>query len=300
MPNAHEAFTKEVRMRRRRLRPGAIVRSIVTGCWLLSWFAAWPLGQTTASAQVPHLIRYQGQAVDSKEIPLEGPYTLTFRLYDAQTAGTVVWQEIQPNVPITKGQFSILLGQVSPLNADWNKTLWLSIQVGIEPELSPRQQLTAVPLAIRAEEAERLVGAGADVSIRVSNSGAPSIPNVTETALTFDTERWDTDTIHSTSSNTSRLTAKTAGKYLIFGNVRWTSNGTGIRIILIKLNGTTNIAYVRVAAIVTDAEEMQVVTHYHLAANDYVELYAYQSSGGSLDITVSGEYSPVFGMVKVP
>ena len=38
-----------------------------------------------AFAQVPHLVRYQGQAVDSHGIPLEGPYVLTFRLYDATT-----------------------------------------------------------------------------------------------------------------------------------------------------------------------------------------------------------------------
>ena len=34
--------------------------------------------------------------------------------------------------------------------------LWISIQVGTDPELSPRQQITSVPLAIRAERAEQL------------------------------------------------------------------------------------------------------------------------------------------------
>ena len=37
------------------------------------------LSSPEASAQVPKLIRYQGQAVDSAGVPLEGPYTLTFR-----------------------------------------------------------------------------------------------------------------------------------------------------------------------------------------------------------------------------
>ena len=67
------------------------------------------LWTSQASAQVPHLIRYQGQAVDSRGVPLEGPYTLTFRLYDAESAGTIVWQEQQANVPLNEGHFSVLL-----------------------------------------------------------------------------------------------------------------------------------------------------------------------------------------------
>jgi len=112
---------------------------------------------STVQAAVPHLVRYQGQAVDSQGVPLQGPYTLTFRLYDADTAGTIVWQESQANVPLNKGHFSVLLGQVTALNVDWSQSLWLSIQVGTDPELLPRQRITSVPLAIRAEVAEGLV-----------------------------------------------------------------------------------------------------------------------------------------------
>ena len=108
-------------------------------------------------AAVPHLIRYQGVAVDSQQVPLEGPYTITFRLYNAVTAGTKVWEEVQQNIPVTKGHFSVLLGQVTSLDAiDWTQPLWLSIQIGTDPELTPHQQITSVPLAIRAEVAERL------------------------------------------------------------------------------------------------------------------------------------------------
>ncbi len=110
-----------------------------------------------AFAQVPKLIRYQGQVVDSQGVPLEGPYSLHFRLYNAQTGGTVVWEETQANIPITKGQFSILLGQVTPLTAmQWDQPCWLSVQVNAESELAPRQQITSVPLAIRSEMAEKL------------------------------------------------------------------------------------------------------------------------------------------------
>lgn len=106
-------------------------------------------------AQVPHLVRYQGQAVDHNGVPLEGPYTLTFRLYDAATGGAELWEEPQSNVALSNGYFSVLLGQVTSLDAmDWSQPRWLSIQVNTDPELAPRQQITSVPLAVRAEIAE--------------------------------------------------------------------------------------------------------------------------------------------------
>jgi len=126
-------------------------------------------------AAVPHLIRYQGQAVDTNGVPLEGPYTLTFRLYDVETAGIPLWEEIQPNVPLATGHFSVLLGAINPLTAmNWSQPCWLAVKVNSESELTPRQRITSVPLAITAEklavpittstvsdDANRLVPAGA-------------------------------------------------------------------------------------------------------------------------------------------
>jgi hypothetical protein len=108
----------------------------------------------TARADVPHLIRYQGQATEANGVPLEGPYTLTFRLYPAETGGTAAWMETQLNVPLAGGHFSVLLGQVQSLTGvDWTQPLWLSVQVNTEPELSPRQRIASVPLALRSESA---------------------------------------------------------------------------------------------------------------------------------------------------
>ncbi len=125
------------------------------------------MGGSTVQAAVPHLVRYQGQAVDSQGVPLQGPYTLTFRLYDAETGGTIVWQEVQADVPLNNGHFSVLLGQVTALNVDWSQPVWLTTQMGADPELLPRQRITSVPLAIRAERAE--VAEIAEVSQRLSS-----------------------------------------------------------------------------------------------------------------------------------
>ena len=125
-------------------------------------------------ADVPHLIRYQGTAVDSKGVALEGNYDITFRLYDASTSGKEVWKETQPQIPLRSGHFSILLGQISSLSPmDWSQACWLSIQVGAEPELAPRQQITSVPTAIMAEQlAGPIHIAGQNVGIGTTSPGA--------------------------------------------------------------------------------------------------------------------------------
>jgi hypothetical protein len=66
------------------------------------------------------------------------------------------------------------------------------------------------------------------------------------------------------------------------------------------LNGTTYIG--STLALNTGAgipTKVVVATHYQLAVNDYVELIAYQDSGGNLNVNVTGNYSPEFMMVRV-
>jgi len=255
---------------------------------------------TQVRAAVPHLIRYQGQASDVNGVPLEGPYSLTFRLYDAETLGTVVWQETQATVTLTKGNFSILLGQVTPLTVDWSVPLWLSIQVGTATELSPRQRITSVPLAIRAEVAEQLAGGPTDISARVYNNANLSIANATETYPTFNTEQWDTDTIHDTALNTDRLTATTAGKYYVFATVLFADNATGIRQVTIEHSGCgCDIArFTQKAADSPFVGGITLGTHYNFTAGQYVRVRVYQNSGGALNVIANGVF-PSFGMVKV-
>ena len=117
------------------------------------------------------------------------------------------------------------------------------------------------------------------------------------TALTFDSERYDNGGLHSTVTNPSRLTAVKAGKYLITGHAEFSVNVTGVRGLLLRVNGATYIAGLYVpslGAVVNPV--MTVATLYHLAVGDYVELVAYQNSGGDLTIRVSLNFSPEFAM----
>jgi hypothetical protein len=133
-------------------------------------------------------------------------------------------------------------------------------------------------------------------STRVYNNAAISVNNTTNTTLTFNTERWDTDTMHNTVTNTSRLTATTAGLYHIYANISWASNATGYRVMTIVLNGATTIANVDQRAVDGAITTHVVSTEYSLAATDYVEVVVYQNSGGALNVAAGANYSPEFGM----
>lgn len=137
-----------------------------------------------------------------------------------------------------------------------------------------------------------------DGSARVYDSSNQSISDATRTALTFDSERFDTDGIHSTVTNTSRLTCQTAGVYVISEMVAWDGNATGFRQTGVRLNGSTLVAESTDSP--TSSQINQTIcTIYKLAVSDYVELTVRQNSGGSLNVLVFGNYSPEFAMAKI-
>lgn len=144
--------------------------------------------------------------------------------------------------------------------------------------------------------------ASTDHGARVTHSTAQTISTGTGvTTLAFNTERWDTDTIHDTVTNNSRLTCKTAGKYLIGCHVTFASNATGSRAAFLMLNGTTYIAITREN---TDTGSgfttcIECTTVYDLAVNDYVECQVQQSSGGNLDVLSAGNFTPEFYMQRL-
>lgn len=114
---------------------------------------------SAAYAAVPHLINYQGRITDSSGTPLNGSYAITFRIYDAEAAGNLLWQETHTGLVIQKGIFSVLLGSVTALNLPFDKQYYLAVQVGSDPEMSPRQRITSSGYAIRAEKAENALNA---------------------------------------------------------------------------------------------------------------------------------------------
>lgn len=128
---------------------------------------------------------------------------------------------------------------------------------------------------------------GTPPSLRVVNSAAISIPNNADTAITFDTDTFKTDAgMHSTSVNTSRMVCTVAGKYLLHGIVAYAASAAGAIAVRLRVNGTTVVGtHDRAGS--TVAQTIQVTTVYQLAVSDYVEVIAYQNSGGAINANTS-------------
>ncbi len=113
---------------------------------------------TTALADVPRVISYQGRLTNNNGGPLAGPVQLVVRFYDAASGGTVLFSETHADVPLAKGVFSIQIGSQGggvPDSALNSAETWLGISVDGGVELTPRTRMGMVPFAAKAAVAER-------------------------------------------------------------------------------------------------------------------------------------------------
>lgn len=118
------------------------------------------------------------------------------------------------------------------------------------------------------------------------SAAAQSIPNTTWTSLTWDTEDDDSVDGHSTSSNPSRYTAVYAGWYLVNGVYAAAANATSKRMTRWAVNGTavtsTMVALPPVTVAANGTACPAVGKLVYLGIGDYVELQAWQGTGGAL------------------
>ena len=118
-----------------------------------------------------------------------------------------------------------------------------------------------------------------DISVRAKTGTTGTSFTTTYTSIGFDAEDFDTDSMHSTTTNNTRITINTAGKYMIGSSIATGGNiSMGIRLLL---NGTTNIAEVKSGNGSDDCRS--VSTYYDFAVNDYIEV---QCISGSTTTTV--------------
>ena len=140
-----------------------------------------------------------------------------------------------------------------------------------------------------------------DHGARVTKADVQAITTATLTAITFDTERWDTDAYHDNVTNNTRLTvpAGQGGTYIISFSAQFAGNGTGSRYFYLNLNGTTKLAGLYLINNGTAAFEGTLTTIFQLDAGDYVEAVVYQDSGGSLNINKNNNSSPEFSLQRI-
>lgn len=135
--------------------------------------------------------------------------------------------------------------------------------------------------------------------VNATNTAGTSIPNNVLTLVPFASETKDTGptwdgAMHDNVTNNSRVVATTAGTYRVEARIAFAANATGRRAISVRLNsggsgsGGTQQFAIGIAnpgagdlAVCKDAIEVS------LAANDYIEVFAIQSSGGALTLDSS-------------
>jgi hypothetical protein len=125
-------------------------------------------------------------------------------------------------------------------------------------------------------------------------TGSTSVSNATFTKVTYGTEEFDTNSNYDTSL--SRFTPTIAGYYQVNASFNYSgasAGGTNSLIALYK-NGSWfksgsggNVPYYNIAALV-----------YMNGSTDYLEIYAYQSSGSTLTIQSSSAYQFSSALVR--
>lgn len=146
-----------------------------------------------ASAQ-PSPFTYQGRLLDNG-VSANGNYDLAFRLFDAVTNGSPVsGSRTNFNVAASNGLFTVTIDFGSPTFFTTNR--WLNISVrsngtGTFTNLSPRQALTAAPMALFALTTPPVVPAtsgqnvvtvfGSGGLVVTPSTGATLIPGLTQT-----------------------------------------------------------------------------------------------------------------------
>jgi len=119
-------------------------------------------------------------------------------------------------------------------------------------------------------------------------SADQTITNSVITAVTWDTETADTNSYHSTSVNTSRITVPATGKYLMTYGVAFAANATAQRYGWLGKNGNTSDrfnGYIQGNASGSDKSAYLGMSVEVLTAADYWEVYVFQNSGSNLALT---------------
>jgi hypothetical protein len=130
-----------------------------------------------ATADVPHMINYQGRLTDALGNPVpDGNYQITFTIYDAATDGNVKWTSGSQTVGVANGLFTYQLGWVAPflpLDLFADTLRWLGIKVGTDPELVPRTRLVTAPYAYRVATVDSAFGGAIVGALRVMGDTLP-------------------------------------------------------------------------------------------------------------------------------
>ena len=111
-------------------------------------------------AAIPQKMSYQGYLTNAAGVPVNGTLLMIFSIYNVSSGGTPLWVEPH-SVTVSQGVYSVILGEGStptPINLPFDTAYYLGVQVGVDPEMTPRKELTSVGYAFLALNSEMVGG----------------------------------------------------------------------------------------------------------------------------------------------
>ena len=101
----------------------------------------------------PNSINIQGKLTDENNAIQTGTFNFTFRIYDAYTSGTKLYEFNSTSTTDSRGIYDIILQDI---DLPFNQQYYLAVKVNGDDEMEPRVNLTSVPYSFKANESEGL------------------------------------------------------------------------------------------------------------------------------------------------
>jgi hypothetical protein len=203
----------------------------------------------------------------------------------------------RPNASTTQPIVLALAGGKEGTAADAENTLGLIKATAIATEGRPARSR----VEIQTNRGKRLATDWVlpVPAVQVSRTSAQQIVSGELVALSFDREVYDNDGMHD-GANARRLTCVTPGKYAVSAVVEFAAaNGKGSRQVVVRRNGTQEVAAMRIPAVDGDTTQITFTAPLiELNDGDYVELLVRQTSGQPLQIPAGGSPAVSFGMTR--
>ena len=129
----------------------------------------------------------------------------------------------------------------------------------------------------------------------VKLAGNINLIDDTDTLIPFASEIYDTDSAFTATASNYKFTAPSDGKYFFTWGVRWDFDNSNRGVVTLKKNGSLHI--------VTESDDYDQYSSTNgscfadLSTDDYMQIYAYQNSGGAGEMRSASTYFGGFKLI---
>lgn len=141
---------------------------------------------------------------------------------------------------------------------------------------------------------------------KATRAGTFAIPNNAITPVQWNSELFDTDAFHSGGgANPERITIPSGvglpalGVYAVVSMLYFAQDGTGTRAAGFRVNGVGGVAVEVATNPNPRGTGLAICDIFQLAPNDFVDVIAFQTSGGNLNIVATTGQTPSFSLYLI-